>query len=1836
MTVFFTGLGSAAGRTLFTNRGPIVKKPIQLVGGANLFVTGPNRISVSTQPFLSSHVGKQLVISGTPSGRNDGTFYISRVISNSVVELDNANLNSTDEQETIDSLLVLTNELQYRYNQHRVSTSHVNSDIVNPANAGLAVDVVSVSIMLNGLLTAFSLHIGTVFSTGGPVHIEPDSQNLPQAIAAYNLPSAILLANDIRRKMELHRQNDIVHTSKDTLSRVSAPEVIPTTGTGPLVGPFAWIIQDPRIGQIADDPTDVVVRVNGNPVTVDSVFGLLGAVVLTNAPIHGDLVAIDYNFLDNPPTKFERLNTPEFVLNGDGNNGVVGLPGHTYRARSYLIDPESYTGTVESTVGSAFQPIQVGWKYKALERAYTAVLNDPNTLLLNVPGNRVAYPVFESSVEEVTIRYDPTSLPDISTDPWKLEGQGIIFIESGSSLLTVMDDDIQTGPYSNPPFYTHSLNIEFPSTISAAFRMSAETIQNDGAVVGPGFGFTDGSTLALVGLLETSANNLSSAIARANAIMEEFNSHLVTTGVHRPNSPQDSIDVVAATDQISLIILTNRLRALFNQHISRGSLGDGVVHVIADIVNTDLNSDATSIDSAIVVLNALANEFNAHRTQHGIHYVDDILNIVGFVKQIGLLIEAKLPELETSWISSAFDWTITSTYRLYKDENGVVSLYSGGDFTPLASAKISELPATSDVDLKIDSIQQTFFGSLSRQASSTSYWNFVRVNITPIDFNQIIGNKSVVYEPIDVPEKDPFAPWITVGQGGYDRIVSNKLVLDSTSSAPVGTESALGLSTGAYRGFLRLEPILQITTSSSIEFTTSVGFYTYSVSNRASGVFFDDGDLSVHMVFLQGSPIPSSITGVINEPFPILSGDTIILSIDGKIPQTLTFTFNVTDAFTASNVINSQLLFNLASAVDGKVRFTNQSLGSASSIQIIGGHAVEKLGIPVGTYFGRDSNPEPKVSWFGENYPDLEIAPWDYSGSQLARLYGRTLRITDSSSIDYRAYSFVDPLYLSVILSSDWKLDVRCSVLSCTPGNPIFAGSNLSPCGVLVNVDEGPLGKNVEFHLSQDSIGQQYVNILSFSSGLNSLVSVSEMPFAWNDEKVHSYNIYTSKTANLCIVLVDNIPIGTFAYSSLQTGVSGPAISFGSGSEQVSNADLRSSESVVDWSSVCVFRDSKISDPLAVSQRYIGLYKGGDPEVLSSYYLSQIDWTLTHTYRIVRDPTSSVSIYIDGSLVPSISVNYDVLTLPPVSSSFLKNITNSKHSIAFGSFNPFEIDRTVWGTVSYSIGKITITDQRVPGHQVLNYGNVVASPDHLFTKTKHSQFGFSIWSGGTPSDEFMYLDTEAYTILGDGTPPVPMTQDLESRGGLVKIDTPIMSIPSENLINSPGFIADLEDDSINVLTVIPFVKQLIDLVNEAVQKFNEHLTSYGVVSNSVVSVHLTSDTWNAIVAPPATDLASAISLLNILTSAYQAHLVQIVPFAVHTQNDTIDAPSLGFAIDAQSAYLVATELIQVMNQHFVRWVVHFQSDISNIITIPDPIDLATMILVLTSMKSLWNSHVGSVVYHKIPDPTSSVISSDPVDLSSCITTIDEMMVVTESHRLNSIVQSHPSWDFVNVPPSGITPNLPTALSNTILLKSFMNGHFSVNPVHQAQDMVDVITGPLQDPLYNTRDFSINLKSKFNAHLTQLRVHLNNDPGELVLLPDPPMSPPASTMSMLLGSVSILEAVKYSYNAHRTMTVSDSNSNVHTIHDVLNPITAPDYSTGDPFDVVANLCFDEWNKYSSHLVNPGSHGSSVLIRLDPPNRVLYEGMRFFIQSDGEQGLTSPFSDDENAQLSIVLS
>ena len=74
MTVPLSATKSVKDRTLFTNRGPIVKQPFPFLTGSNLIVISPNQVQIPTASFDLSFVGKTITISGSPSGRNDGTF----------------------------------------------------------------------------------------------------------------------------------------------------------------------------------------------------------------------------------------------------------------------------------------------------------------------------------------------------------------------------------------------------------------------------------------------------------------------------------------------------------------------------------------------------------------------------------------------------------------------------------------------------------------------------------------------------------------------------------------------------------------------------------------------------------------------------------------------------------------------------------------------------------------------------------------------------------------------------------------------------------------------------------------------------------------------------------------------------------------------------------------------------------------------------------------------------------------------------------------------------------------------------------------------------------------------------------------------------------------------------------------------------------------------------------------------------------------------------------------------------------------------------------------------------------------------------------------------------------------------------------------------------------------------------------------------------------------------------------------------------------------------------------------------------------------------------------
>jgi len=1894
--ITFTGLSSVLDRTLFTNRGPIVKRPADLLAGSNLRIMSETQVSIPTGSFNSLNVGQQIAITGSAGGRNDGVFYIKKAINNQLLQLENASFDISDVGITTNLVVGLTNELKARYNSHRIQKItqgttiigvHGTDDTVNIVTSPIAVDLASAIIMLNDIRTQFNLHVVDV-SGVPPVHKVADTDDVILSPAATSLASAVILVNDLRRKFESHRQNLKSHQVGDSVNRVTISEVKPITGLypGPLTGPFSWILKDPRPGMVADDSADVDVIVNGSPAAVDAVFGLLGAVVLTNKPSPTDIVSINYAFLNNPPAKLLRLNSPEFNLNQAGNRGYAGFPEHRYRSRSFLIDP-----VTSPDFTSPYQPQKVGWKYKGLERRYSAVLNDPSTLLLNVPTNRLAYPVLFQTFFETTIRYDPITLPQNAHNPWTLEGDGTFILAPGGNQLTIVDSNIQTGPSSQPPFFTHTIDMRAPAILSAAFRMFVEESVNDGVFTGVSFGVSDGQKVAVIGFILTDAINLSSAIVMVNDAKAKFNSHLTNLGSHIPNDPDDTVVIVDATDLVSLVILLNDLKSKMNLHMAKG--GASGVHIIPDTIDPIVSPDADDLPTSLTLVNEIRTKLNAHETQPGIHFVNDVTNVVNQVRQAGILTNRGFAEFQESWNAASVDWTVLTTYRIFRDSDGDISLFLSGGLSPITTASVTELPSISDLDGQFDPLQQIFFGSIGRNSTSTSNWAFVRSNMSPVDANLIGDNKRVDYEADTLPELDPQAPWITVGQGGVERVASGILTIDSTASAPSASVQALGLSSGAYRGCLRLEPILSVNTACSFEFAASIDFWTHSLDNRAAGVFLDDENFSVQFCFLQFSPSPATITGSSTEPFPMVSGDSIVISLDGAPPFTVNFSPSDSTAVNVASTINTAAGFTLASAAGGRVTLTSSDVGIQSSIQIISGSSLSKLGFSPGVYRGKDSNPEPRVSWFGENLPDLDSPVWTRAGTQSSEMLGRTMRLTDSDVSDYVVFNLADPVVTNQAFNSsvDWKMDCRFAVLSFVPGDSIPAAPPYNTyhfCGALVSVDEGPSGKSLELQTAIDPItNNKYLNLVSFNTSTGSLDVKAQYAFNWGDGQTHSYDVYTSKNADSIFVLADGSLLSPLSgqpsptYSGLNTGLAGPSLSFGSGSAPVNGSDMRSAMSVVDWNTVTVFRDSKISDPSASSRRFVGIFMGGDPTILDSYYLYQVDWTALHTYRIVRDPVSAVSVYVDGGQVPVISTNYDSLRLPSSSTSFLKGITSGHQAVAFGSFNPQEIVRTRWDFIKYSIGKLTLSDRLISPGQVTNRANAVASPDHLFTAKTHQHFGFRIYSGGTPLDDFMSdADVAAFTILGEGTPPVPKTQNLESRGGLTRVVTPVENIPSVDLVNTKGFISDLEDDIDDVVTepsattVSDAISDVISIANDVQSKYNSHRVQPGL--------HVSNDLVNASILPAALDLSSAIALLNELKAKFNAHRTQP---GIHDFDDNQDIVTSADATDIDSAVVLADDLIVQYTGHRNGGPLHITPDVTNIVTAADASDITSLAILADEVRVQMSAHVLATSFHFFSDildaetilripglgygsvqadlvtvenptiplgignsiefltgpnagsfrvviavgagfftasapyatPDSSpssftrIVAGQPVlDLPSIIGLINDMKLKFNRHRtlIESQVELHEDLDIRYAVVSPDAFDLNTAITLLNELKSEYNLHRVGNLYHFGFSPVLSVSS-IDGPTVTALTLAADLLNQFNMHLVRPRTHVTEDIQDHVFLP-----PPSDLASLILTT----NQLKLKFNIHRTA------DDVHVTDDTVNVVTSP-----DAVDLITavDLLNEIRTKYELHRVQPGVHGGTVFIRLDPPSRVLYEGMKFFRTPTGEPGHVSPFSDDE---------
>lgn len=350
----------------------------------------------------------------------------------------------------------------------------------------------------------------SVFTDVGPI-AKPElslqsgtGATLDSVFGAVTLPGAALTPDEVGKRLRLSGGSlnggsfRITSVTGATTAVVKESWNLPDPDSGSL----DWEVYDPRNGQIADDPSDVVVRVNGSPVTPQAVVGLMGQIILDTIPDPADTVDVDYSWVCNPNIEIRRLNSREFRLNAW--NRDVGFARdqtqHKYRFNNTLVIPSEYEP--DNPSAKLDQPLSRELHYRAYERAYTAVLNDPNLLLLNSPIHKIAFPPAQRLLFESFVTYEGIGLPEAQvSNPWVAVGVGMATSLAG--VLTVDDTSTGTFPTGQPIFWTREIDLTFDHVFAQSWRFSLDTVTTtEGVFTGIAAGFSDDLIAAIVGYID--------------------------------------------------------------------------------------------------------------------------------------------------------------------------------------------------------------------------------------------------------------------------------------------------------------------------------------------------------------------------------------------------------------------------------------------------------------------------------------------------------------------------------------------------------------------------------------------------------------------------------------------------------------------------------------------------------------------------------------------------------------------------------------------------------------------------------------------------------------------------------------------------------------------------------------------------------------------------------------------------------------------------------------------------------------------------------------------------------------------------------------------------------------------------------------------------------------------------------------------------------------------------------------------------------------------------------------------------------------------------------------
>ena len=544
------------------------------------------------------------------------------------------------------------------------------------------------------------------------------------------------------------------------------------TRRGPLVK--AWGDWTPA------GPADVAIRVNGVSVPVGSVNPYTGEIFpvtpIPLTPVGGITVAVDYCWIVNPIFALSGLNTTGLTLNTWGRpNGRtaqsppssnLGVASRTRLPMSVILGPLTKTARPK--------PKQVGHTYIGYQREYSALTNDPTTLLLNKNPHAIADGAITAASVKQAGRF--TGVTNPVAQGWFLSGTDS-GAPQGDGTYLLVDPYAGDYPDNTAALYSRSLDMALPSIAQGSVRFRAVEVGTyDGVFSGLAFGAHDGRNLIVIGALRISG-------------VEHFG---VLQDASRP-------DLEASWDLGLKVAATATTQTTITIPMSAYpyGLGYGSKFRIASGSQLGVYQIATC---GIIAASHRGSQDTVEIT-FAPALPEPVANFGG--RDFDALFETRWSGQDLT--SLRFVARFNPSAPANPDNpNGLVTAYLSGRVSGvLGTFTTPAYPAETGLLIQASNTGAFFWGSISRRAANQSLWDLAQYAVAPVALTQTVSGVYVENDMTVLPENGP-DHWFITGGYGTGSLTANALFIASSARA----SSAASAAENFEFGYSRTDPYL--------------------------------------------------------------------------------------------------------------------------------------------------------------------------------------------------------------------------------------------------------------------------------------------------------------------------------------------------------------------------------------------------------------------------------------------------------------------------------------------------------------------------------------------------------------------------------------------------------------------------------------------------------------------------------------------------------------------------------------------------------------------------------------------------------------------------------------------------------------------------------------------------------------------------------------------------------------------------------------------------------------------------------------------------------------------